>query len=82
MPRVNYIVTHTNISEPDEWELPPEKLSMKNKLGEGAFGVVRKGYYYREDRSVTEVAIKMLKGKCKNKFAPSQSQLYLNKECY
>lgn len=45
----------------DKWEINTANLTIQNILGEGAFGIVRKGIYYDKDRKI-EVAIKMLKG--------------------
>lgn len=46
----------------DEWELDQNKIILQNVLGEGAFGIVRKGSMEKKDGSKVEVAIKMLKG--------------------
>ncbi|XP_022781145.1 fibroblast growth factor receptor homolog 1-like [Stylophora pistillata] len=44
------------------WELPRERLKItEKKLGEGEFGVVRKGIYTRRDGQKLPVAVKMLK---------------------
>lgn len=49
-------------SDVDEWELDSKELKFDKILGEGAFGVVRKGVLTKDGQSV-HVAIKMLKGK-------------------
>ncbi|XP_018568526.1 tyrosine-protein kinase receptor torso isoform X2 [Anoplophora glabripennis] len=70
VPTVNYIQTRTNtLEQADEWELLSEKILTKEVLGEGAFGIVRKGEYYAENGNSIEVAIKMLKDN------PSQEEL-------
>lgn len=45
--------------EDDAFEVLPEKIILYEVLGEGAFGVVRKGWLPDLNR---EVAVKMLKG--------------------
>lgn len=44
----------------DKWEIHPDKLSLGTTLGQGAFGVVRKGWLKNEDGNHEEVAVKML----------------------
>ncbi|KAK4884122.1 hypothetical protein RN001_000393 [Aquatica leii] len=46
----------------DEWELIDNQIVFDKILGEGAFGIVRKGYLKNFDGSEAIVAIKMLKG--------------------
>lgn len=49
------------------WEIPRERLKItEEKLGEGEFGVVRKGIYLRKDGKELPVAVKMLKGLIKS----------------
>ncbi|KAJ8925385.1 hypothetical protein NQ315_009216 [Exocentrus adspersus] len=63
LPSIDYTITPVKESESlDAWELLEEKLLIKDVLGEGAFGVVRKGEYDLGEGKRTEVAIKMLKG--------------------
>lgn len=50
--------------EKDEWEIPIESITMEETLGEGAFGLVKKGILKKTNEKFIEVAIKMLK--CKN----------------
>lgn len=38
------------------------KLHIKNFLGQGEFGIVRKAIYTKDDSGSFEVAIKMLRG--------------------
>ncbi|KAJ8946451.1 hypothetical protein NQ318_014439 [Aromia moschata] len=58
---VNYTITEPSVREQDdEWEIQIEKLIIKDVLGEGAFGVVRRGCIITENENV-EVAIKMLR---------------------
>ncbi|XP_057660941.1 tyrosine-protein kinase receptor torso [Diorhabda carinulata] len=45
----------------DKWEIDTQKLVIKEILGGGAFGVVRKALYYREKKEEIAVAIKMLR---------------------
>ncbi|CAG9829061.1 unnamed protein product [Diabrotica balteata] len=45
----------------DEWEIDVNKLTIKEVLGNGAFGVVRKGWYMKTKEKEIEVAIKMLR---------------------
>lgn len=47
--------------ERDEWEIHPENISFEGILGEGAFGLVKKGILKMTDGQSIEVAIKMLK---------------------
>lgn len=45
------------------WEILRERLQItEEKLGEGEFGVVKKGFYLRKDGMKLPVAVKMLKG--------------------
>ncbi|KAJ7371370.1 hypothetical protein OS493_025832 [Desmophyllum pertusum] len=45
------------------WEIPRERLKItEDKLGEGEFGVIKKGIYLRRDGTELPVAVKMLKG--------------------
>ena len=47
------------------WQIPREKLDITGeKLGEGEFGIVYKGFYLRRDDSKLPVAIKTLRGLC------------------
>ena len=46
-----------------EWEIPRENLLLGDVLGEGAFGIVRKGVLQEGD-AWRDVAVKMLRGKC------------------
>ncbi|KAG5881131.1 hypothetical protein JTB14_020835 [Gonioctena quinquepunctata] len=59
------ITTISTISMPfvknDEWEIGTTKLIIKDILGQGAFGVVRRGWYSNDNGQDTEVAIKMLR---------------------
>lgn len=49
--------------ERDEWELDYLQLAVEAVLGEGAFGVVKKGILLKSEYDEkTDVAIKMLKG--------------------
>lgn len=44
------------------WEINLNRLEVKNEvLGEGQFGIVYKGQYYRDDGNVIDVAVKQLK---------------------
>lgn len=53
-------------TEPDRWEIQPDQLLLQSVLGEGAFGLVRKGWLRDvKGNSGSEVAVKMLKGKIK-----------------
>lgn len=49
--------------EPDEWEIHYSSLTFQATLGEGAFGIVRKGVMRSSIEKRLDVAIKMLKGK-------------------
>ena len=45
------------------WEIDLSRLEVKNEvLGEGQFGIVYKGQYFRDDGNVIDVAVKRLKG--------------------
>ena len=45
------------------WEINLNRLEIKNEvLGEGQFGIVFKGQYYRDDGNVIDVAVKQLRG--------------------
>ncbi|CAH1956308.1 unnamed protein product [Acanthoscelides obtectus] len=45
----------------DNWEINPSRLIIKSIIGEGAFGLVKKGYYLDSNEEKIEVAIKMMK---------------------
>lgn len=47
----------------DEWEILKESITFEDMLGEGAFGLVKKGILKKTDGEMVEVAIKMLKRK-------------------
>lgn len=49
----------------DEWEIHPENITFEGILGEGAFGLVKKGILKQTGGQSVEVAIKMLKRKKK-----------------
>lgn len=38
-----YIYFHRLVYEPDEWEIPREKIKLLEELGQGSFGMVYKG---------------------------------------
>jgi len=44
-----------------KWEIPTENLVLGEVLGEGAFGIVRKGVLHTGEKR-REVAVKMLRG--------------------
>ena len=47
------------------WQIPREKLEITgDKLGEGEFGIVYKGFYLRRDDRKLPVAVKTLRGLC------------------
>lgn len=46
----------------DELEIDGEHLKLHDLLGEGAFGLVRKGILHPPEQSPLQVAVKMLKG--------------------
>lgn len=45
----------------DEWEIPAENVTFERIIGEGAFGLVRKGILKKNNGESIEVGIKMLK---------------------
>lgn len=45
----------------DEWEIPAENITFEEVLGEGAFGLVKKGVLKKLDGRYIEVGVKMLK---------------------
>lgn len=47
----------------DKWELPVESIVFEGVLGEGAFGLVKKGLLKKFDGQIIDVGIKMLKRK-------------------
>lgn len=49
----------------DEWEVTAENIVFEDVLGEGAFGLVKKGVLKKHDGQVIVVGVKMLKRKCK-----------------
>ncbi len=47
----------------DDWEIEKDNLTIfDKKLGEGHFGVVKKGEYKTKENDSLVVAVKMLKG--------------------
>lgn len=46
----------------DKWEVDLTRLSIGELLGNGAFGVVKKGWLQMDDGSFDEVAVKTLNG--------------------
>lgn len=46
----------------DKWEIDLARLSIGNLLGNGAFGIVKKGWLQKEDGNFEEVAVKTLNG--------------------
>lgn len=48
--------------EPDEWEVDLADVTIESVLGEGAFGIVRKGILRKKNGELVDVGIKMLKG--------------------
>lgn len=53
----------------DEWQLSSDQVILDKLLGEGAFGVVHKGFMKTDDGKEIEVAVKMLKGNQSNLFS-------------
>lgn len=47
----------------DEWEFPADSVEFEGILGEGAFGLVKKGVLKKADGQTVHVAVKMLKRK-------------------
>lgn len=48
----------------DEWEVSAENIVIEGVLGEGAFGLVKKGLFKKLDGQFIVVGVKMLKRKC------------------
>ncbi|KFM63996.1 Insulin receptor, partial [Stegodyphus mimosarum] len=46
------------IYEPDEWEVPREKIALIQELGQGSFGMVYKGEFKTDDKGVVKCAVK------------------------
>ncbi|GIY56893.1 insulin receptor [Caerostris extrusa] len=46
------------VYEPDEWEVPREKIKLLQELGQGSFGMVYKGEYETGDKHVLKCAVK------------------------
>lgn len=46
----------------DKWEIDTSQLSIGMVLGNGAFGIVRKGWLKKSDGAFEEVAVKTLNG--------------------
>jgi hypothetical protein len=57
-----------------KWEIPRENLVLGDVLGEGAFGVVRKGVL-QEGGNWRDVAVKMLRGSCNHCTCNSRHQI-------
>jgi hypothetical protein len=55
-----------------KWEIPRENLVLGDVLGEGAFGIVRKGVL-QEDDNWRDVAVKMLRGAITVESSPLES---------
>ena len=58
---VDPMIVEENSKTFDEWYLDPNYVVVQHILGEGAFGVVRYGWYRTENLNM-ELAFKMLKG--------------------
>jgi len=55
----------TEMETDRNWQIPREKLEITGeKLGEGEFGIVYKGFYLRRDNRKLSVAVKTLRGLC------------------
>ncbi|GIY26330.1 insulin receptor [Caerostris darwini] len=48
----------STVYEPDEWEMPREKIKLLQELGQGSFGMVYKGEYETGDKHVLKCAVK------------------------
>ncbi|XP_035205023.1 insulin-like growth factor 1 receptor [Stegodyphus dumicola] len=46
------------VYEPDEWEVPREKIALIQELGQGSFGMVYKGEFKTDDKGVLKCAVK------------------------
>ncbi|XP_015912635.1 insulin-like peptide receptor isoform X2 [Parasteatoda tepidariorum] len=46
------------VYEPDEWEVPRDKIALLQELGQGSFGMVYKGEFTTEDRGLMKCAVK------------------------
>lgn len=46
----------------DKFEISPQQLKLKDVLGSGAYGIVRLATLQDEFGTVTDVAVKMMKG--------------------
>lgn len=55
------ILSATNVSALDKWEIPRDRVVINRKLGEGAFGTVYGGECFFDDRGWVAVAVKTLK---------------------
>ncbi|CAL8112812.1 unnamed protein product [Orchesella dallaii] len=55
------ILSATNVSALDKWEVPRDRVVINRKLGEGAFGTVYGGECFFDDRGWVAVAVKTLK---------------------
>ncbi|RWS01303.1 fibroblast growth factor receptor 1-like isoform X2, partial [Dinothrombium tinctorium] len=64
-PNYDKIVVNYEIPIDEKWEIDRESISLGEKLGEGAFGVVHKGKLRMIDHE-TDIAIKMVKNGCRD----------------
>lgn len=82
MPAIKNLTAEYYIPEivDDEWQLSSDEIVLDVILGEGAFGVVHKGYMKIKNSQDTEVAIKMLKGTNYYFFLYSNKTKYLKFE--
>lgn len=48
-----------SVYEPDEWEVPREKIKLLQELGQGSFGMVYKGEYTTDDGNCLKCAVKV-----------------------
>ncbi|GBN51782.1 Insulin receptor [Araneus ventricosus] len=50
------------VYEPDEWEVPRDKIKLLQELGQGSFGMVYRGEFETGDKQILKCAVKLWEG--------------------